>query len=177
MSPKGKITVLGDNWFYTGQQFFLLYFIMLPKCLIRNELKDGMTIFKIDFFSFVPNYFQIFLFSGCFHAILDILSCLFICLLMVSTFVLGETAGCPEKFICCLWSATGKHKKVEMFILSFGYIFPTILHSQYKIFSILFKNWNCCKKPTFIVKIGQPRSETFFNWLLLQNILFFDFKC
>ena len=96
-------------------QLILLSIIMSLKCNFQINWIDC----SVDCFSFVPNYFQIFLFAGCFHAILDILSCLFICLLMVLHLFLGETAGCPEKFICCLWSATVKHRKVEVFILSF----------------------------------------------------------
>ena len=110
-SPPVSLALLIIHWW----QLILLSIIMSLKCNFQINWIDC----SVDCFSFVPNYLQIFLFSGCFHAILDILSCLFICLLMVLHLFLGETAGCPEKFICCLCSATVKHKKVEVFILSF----------------------------------------------------------
>ena len=61
---------------------------------------------------------------------------------------LGETAGCPEKFICCLWSATVKHKKVEMFILSLWVYISN--HTSFSVKNIFYfiQELKLLQKPT-----------------------------
>ena len=57
-----------------------------------------------------------------------------------------------------------------MFILSFWVYISN--HTSFSVQNIFYfiQELKLCKNQQFIVKIGQPRSEMFFNWLQLQNI-------